>query len=350
MAPKLQGPISLDKLEDIFSNGGEQLRPILTNLNDDNAWLLSCPRPAAERAATGRIYYHIALDPWLTKEGANLGFSWILGMKRTSEASAPDAAALGALVDRIEAIASMRESSNGAVQPSGHLPVDAIFISNESGDHCHFETLSSFPSEVPVFAAPKAAQKIAGWKLFNTLIQTKSFNPATESWQVAHPGSPLPEWITPIDIVGHTVAHFGLAIIISSQPPDHGSELHELIALVPHGLLPTEPHLQNLTVTASPPIKTLALMHPLKESWTLGVQIYLGVSNALAIIRQSQATYYVKTADLVLDYTGFLSYALSEKPWTLQSGLEEERKVGGEGKPSELACHEVANGKCLVLV
>lgn len=339
--------MSIDMLEDLIRDGSKQLRPILTNLNDDNAWLLSCPRPPAERAASGKTYYHVALDPWLTSDGAVMFGAWFFSMKRDSEASAPNAAALGALADRIEAIASKQVPSD--VKPSSSSSIDAILISNESPDHCHQDTLLGFASEVPVFASPKAAKKIVGWKHFSTVVPTKSFDPATESWQTAHPGSGLPSWITPIDLVGHTAAHFGTAIILTSQSSDEGPGLNELIALIPHGLLPSQPQWQNLTESASPPIRTLAIMHPLKESWTLGVHIYLGISNALALARQSQAPYYVKTADSKLINTGVFSYALSEKPSTIQAGLENEKKAGTDGHQQDLACYEVESGKCLVL-
>src|SRR3569833_2700653 len=52
-------------LKSHFAGGGGGLRPIATSLNGDTAWLLSFPQPAAERAASGRLYFHIVVDPWL---------------------------------------------------------------------------------------------------------------------------------------------------------------------------------------------------------------------------------------------------------------------------------------------
>ncbi len=50
-------------LEKHFGGSHPILRPILTSLNGDNAWLISLPRPAVERQASAKAYYHVVSDP-----------------------------------------------------------------------------------------------------------------------------------------------------------------------------------------------------------------------------------------------------------------------------------------------
>src|SRR5437868_2345411 len=72
-------------LKELSNKNPDQLRPILTNLNGDNSWLISLPRPSAGGASNStpnktkaKAYFHILQDAWLSGPSISGGFKGLI--------------------------------------------------------------------------------------------------------------------------------------------------------------------------------------------------------------------------------------------------------------------------------
>ena len=195
-------------------------RPILTSLNGDNSWLISFPRPAAERARHGnKAYFHVVSDAWLTRDTV-LFSPWILNLRNQAEAAIPDGPAVERLIREIETAAGAANLGSGAPaaepQPS---PVDAIFQNFHYSDHLDERTLRTFDPDTPVFATAEATAVIRPWHHFRHLATTRDLDPAKPEWLDLRPegDAQLPEWLSIFRLVGHHPLNFATAIVYSSD-------------------------------------------------------------------------------------------------------------------------------------
>ncbi|KAK3358142.1 hypothetical protein B0T25DRAFT_177124 [Lasiosphaeria hispida] len=329
-------------------------RPLLTSLNGDNSWLMSFPRPAAERArSSGKAYFHIVSDPWLTGS-ANAGADWIVSIRTPAPAAIPSGAAVEAVIGEIEDAAASAGLISAPPTTTGPSAIDAIFLNFHYSDHLDEATLRTFHPEVPVFATADSAAIIRRWGYFSHVAETRDLEPGTK-WSSLHPGAALPEWLTVFRLRGHHELNFATAIIYSSVPSEGGEEKHEALLYSPHGIRTDQAPLKALLVefAGGNGVSVLAILHALKDSFAMGRATTLGVAGGLALQRVARPKYWVKSHDAPLLYGGVAAWLLwiNDVTRTLKSGLDEEERVKGSehGERKEPYLVEVENGGCFVL-
>jgi hypothetical protein len=378
-------------LQAYFASSNAPLRPILTSLNGDNSWLISFPRPPADRIRHGgKAYFHIVSDAWLTRD-VSLGASWVINLRHPTEPTIPDGDAVEALVQEVEAAAAdaAGNSPSGTASPESKNPlVDAIFVNFHYADHLNEATLRTFSPSIPVFATAEAAAMIRPWNYFHHLSQTHDLDPSNPAWLNLRPDgdAQLPDWLAVFRLVGHHELNFATAIVYSSPCPaaadnntntttttteePESTTQHEVLLYSPHGIRTTQPALQAFTHRLHPPVRVLAMLHALKDSFALGwMRNTLGVAGGLALARLVRPRYWVKSHDAMLVYSGVVAWLAGIKDFgrTLEDGLVEEggTGVGGEFMLEEgggdglngngdrgkrkLGVVEVENGGCFVL-
>jgi hypothetical protein len=337
--------------------GGGPLRPIMTSLNGDNSWLLSFPRPAAERATTGKAYYHIVFEPWLNGPTSLLS-SWIIFIENKKVPAIRDPAGIREVVKVIESLAAKVLANTEPQSPD----FDCIFLGFHYLDHLHEPTLRLFDKEVPVIATPEAIAALKPWNHFTTIRTIHNFDSSHPSWQDAslHPGDPFPSWLSAVRLPGHHELNYVTAIIWTHPSEDEdedASDVHEAILQTPHGTKLDVGPLQAF-LESKPPTRKLAMLHGLKESRAAGSMNTYGAAGGLALYRHiGGAEYWVLTHHSSLSYSGIFMYLLyvHDTPRTVQWALEQEAKQSPTesqdarkgGTPNVV---EVDNGGCLVLV
>jgi len=343
-------------------------RPILTSLNGDNSWLISFPRPAAERARHGnKAYFHVVSDAWLTRDTV-LFSPWILNLRNQAEAAIPDGPAVERLIREIETAAGAANLGSGAPaaepQPS---PVDAIFQNFHYSDHLDEHTLRTFDPDTPVFATAEATAVIWPWHHFRHLATTRDLDPAKPEWLDLRPegDAQLPEWLSIFRLVGHHPLNFATAIVYSSDsaapdasdgnsPPNslRQDTQHEALLYSPHGIRADQPSLHAFAQKLDPPVRVLALLHALKDSFAFGLRTTLGVAGGLALERQVRPKYWVKSHDAGLVYSGIVAWVawINDITRSLEDGLAEEKaKAGNYDEVMKPNYIEVENGDSFVL-
>ncbi|KAH7407072.1 hypothetical protein DE146DRAFT_418499 [Phaeosphaeria sp. MPI-PUGE-AT-0046c] len=325
----------------------QELRPIFTSLNGDNSWLLSFPRPFAERQSTGKAYFHIVHDPWLNGPEVQVS-SWIVSLALSSTPAVSNGTGVERLVLEIESAAAEAGvvGSSTIQTANGKSAVDAIFVNFHYGDHLHTPTLLTFPSSVPVFTTAEGALAIKKLNHFDTITTYKDLeqDTFTGDWTTLHPSPILPSYLTIFRIKGHHDLNFLSALIWTSE-----SGTHEAILYSPHSLHLSTPALQTLLHSSTPSFSTLAMLHGLKESWTLNWQTTFGVAGGLQLYRESGAKYWISTHNDRLSYGGLVWWLANDIFRTLEWGLKQEKRGEGDVK-KEVKVEEVQNGHCLVLV
>ncbi|KAI0592777.1 hypothetical protein F4775DRAFT_597884 [Biscogniauxia sp. FL1348] len=303
--------------------GATGLRPIITDLNNDSSWLISIPRPAAERTETGRTYYHIVLDPWLANPAAFL-----------------DGAAVDGLVRSIEEAAGSAAHADASV--------DALCVSFLGPDHMHHATLKTFAASIPVFAAPGPARVIPYWGHFERVIPMAAFQ--KPAWRAAHPGAPLPRWLSMLHINAAMVC-YGVGIVWSHGDGDEDDEVHEALLYYPHGSdVDNDPALWEF-LEASPRPRPLALMHPVKEAYRRNSTLTGGVRQGIQFWRKVKPAYWISTGTRPLEYGGPFYWGVRDEERSLDWGLEMEKEES-EGQSAVLDrpnLVEKSNGKQCVL-
>lgn len=332
-------------------NSSQEPRPILTSLNGDNSWLLSFPRPTAERKSTGKAYFHVVHDPWLNGPEVAIS-SWIVYLSLSSPAAVSDGTGVEQIAREIESAACdagiIASAADGTAEEEEKAWVDAILLNFHYGDHLHVPTLLTFRSTIPVFATTEAAAVVKKLGHFDTIITYADLEieGLDGDWTSLHPGAPLPAYLTVFRIKGHHELNFISALLWSPSPGTH-----EAILYSPHGMHTSTPALQTFLHRLGPAFSTLALLHGLKESWTLNWQTTFGVSSGLKLYRQSRARYWISTHNDKLGYGGVVWWIVKDIFRTVEWGLGQE-KVGAEDgdESKELKVEEVDNGNCFVLV
>ncbi|KAK4443341.1 hypothetical protein QBC34DRAFT_212361 [Podospora aff. communis PSN243] len=327
------------------------LRPILTSLNGDNSWLISIPRPTAERR--GKAYFHIVSDAWLTPDTV-LFRAWVLKLGRQADAAIADGPAVENLIQEIEGAAAAAcnaisaPADDGDIAPS-QTSIDAIFQNFHYADHLDERTLRTFGPDVPVFATPEAAAIIRPWNHFCHVAQTRDLDPACPgTWRDLRPegGALLPTWLSVFRLTGHHELNFATAIVWA----DAVSDAHEALLYSPHGIRVDQPALQAFAHNLDPPVRVLAMLHALKDSFAFGSRTTLGVAGGLALERQVRPKYWVKSHDAGLLYSGLIAWLawINDITRSIEDGLAEEAGKSGvdAGMPKLV---EVDNGDCFVL-
>ncbi|KAK8079362.1 hypothetical protein PG997_007180 [Apiospora hydei] len=320
-----------------------ELRPILTSLNGDNSWLMAFPVPASKSRTDPKpqkAYYHIVWDPWFATSGAAVTFaSWLASVSQTAQSTVNS----GDDVERIAREIESKAAEAGLVKGVGgeeNLMVDAIIVSFYYTDHMHEASLRKFDRRIPVIAAPEAAAIMEGWDYFQTIVTMKDMGDEGSNWQALHPSGPLPAWLTPFRLKGEHELNFATVLVWSHRGVNGGNvagaaptTTHEALWVAPHGIRMDQPALQAFLRDTTKTVDVLAMLHPLKESFTWGWQNVYGVMGGLAIdraLKDKGPKYWVPAADAVLGYWGLIMLRVWDIRRTLDWGLAEEEGLAGE--------------------
>lgn len=342
----IMSPARLDSLKSSLANQPKAARPILTSINGDATWLISFPRPR-DNKQSHKQYYHVLTDPWLKGDTSFLS-TWFIHIKRSVPTAAADGPGVDEIVREIEAAASGEQNSEG--NPQG---LDAILINFHYLDHMHQPTLLTFDRKLPVFAAKEAHQTVSSWGHFDRVILQHDFEPGMEGgWQSAHPGGPLPEWLTVFRLKGDRELNFATVVIWSHEDNNQvEQQKHEAVLMSPHGIKVDQPNLEALFSEAcEPPLSSLAMLAALKDSFSAGMRTTLGMSGSLAMERRVKPKYWLRMHDSYLAYGGVLMWLLwtNDVFRTLDDALKQEAAAGkGESRRPNLV--EVESGQHFIL-
>ncbi|PKS11139.1 hypothetical protein jhhlp_002900 [Lomentospora prolificans] len=345
-------------LRDRFAAGAED-RPIFTSLNGDNTWLMSFPRPRDERGKTGKIFYHVVFEPWLAGPASMLS-TWIIYIKLGAPAAISTVDQIETLITEIENAAAGRPNqSSEPPKPEGDKytgGIDALLVGFHYSDHLHEETLRMFHKAIPFIGSAEVVNIVKGYNHFTTIKLIHNFPVSATSWQSPelHPGEPLPAWIRPIRLPTNRELNYCLAIVWTHRNSG-GVETHEAIFQTPHGTLIDAEPLQAF-LDSEPRTKKLAIMNPLKEGYTAGQKLALGVKSGLELYRKmGGAKYWIPTSDGQLIYQGLVMRLLNvnDVKRTLDWALEEEAQAATDEtittKLERPSLVEVGNGQSCIL-
>lgn len=118
----------------------------LTRLNRDSSWLIEFWDKDAknnERREKQNPSCRILVDPWLEPTPAIDGGTWF-------SCTYP---ADPSMMNVKELSTSLIQRNNSSTLEEGHSDIDAIIISLPFSDHCHEDTLETFPNHIPIIAA-----------------------------------------------------------------------------------------------------------------------------------------------------------------------------------------------------
>lgn len=340
-------------------------RPILTHLNADTSWLLQLPYPSGMERPPGRSRWNVILDPWLTGAQSDVAH-WFSQQWHAVASSVQTMAELNGLLREIEKMAqldapiSAGRNNDYLDQDSERSYIDAVIISHEFTDHCNKDTLLEVDPDTPVFATKSAANLIRSWDHFRLVQEIPPFSATQSDWRKTSL-DPLPKWLGISRMVTRSDAlYYHSAILVTfdlhsmevKRPPE-APDTAEAIIYTPHGI-----HAKDLShlPSATPAIKTLALLHGLHDIKISVKQLNLGAHNGLQAQRMCQAKFWVSTHDEIKKESGLITPFLYRKVLTLQEAIEEERRAKGrisdESELSdvrEVAFAELANGESLLL-
>lgn len=340
-------------------------RPVLTHLNADTSWLLQLPYPPHVERPPGRSRWNIVFDPWLTGGQSDVAH-WFSQQWHAVKSSVQTMAELNDLLRNIEKIAqlgasiSVERNHEYVVQNSKQSYIDAVVISHEFTDHCNKHTLLELDPETPVFATKSAADLIRSWDHFKMVQETPPFSATDSDWRTTSL-NPLPKWLGISRMVTRSDAlYYHSAILVTfdlysidAKGPSEVLNAAEAIIYTPHGI-----HAKDLShlPSATPAVKTLALLHGLHDIKISVKQLNLGAHNGLQAQRMCRAKYWVSTHDEIKKGSGLITPFLYRRVLTLQEAIEEEKRakeiISDESELSdvrEVAFVELSNGESLLL-
>jgi len=352
-------------------------RPLLTHLNADTTWLLSLPYPSSHPSGKDRIYFHILIDPWL--RGGQSDVAKFFSQQWHAEASAVQSIAhIEECVRGIEDVARGEGSDSSGVEDvivdtdmehSGGEEavvgkgeerwIDAVVVSHEFTDHMHKPTLLELRRSTLVLATPKAYSAIRSWGYFDTVREIGRFG---GDWREGGSGGDVvPEWVgvSWVAYAGGDLLYYHSAVMITFQSSsfeletiDGREEEAEAVIYTPHGISPSD--IEPVS-TATPKIRTLALLHGLQDI-SLGAQLNMGAHNGLKVQRLLGAKYWIGTHDEVKRGGGIVSWFLDRKMISLKEAIEKEREERSESLKGsgleglgEVRFEELGNGESLIL-
>lgn len=304
-------------------------RPILRHLNPDSSWLLQIPRPQTALTRSGRYYFNILIDPWLSGPQSDVA-SWFSQQWHATESKVSSIAAaedllrhMEILADRVKPKNARKSNVDGMVDnDSATSLIDVVVVSHEFTDHCHKETLLEIDKNVPVIATEKAAALIRSWSHFRQVLDTPPFGVKNLDWHTTS-RTPLPDWVGISRLVSPGDAlYYHSAILIAFNNGREDTDAAEAVIYTPHG---TDHGTLNMVATASPPIQTLAFLHGLHDiSLGKAQQLNLGAHNGLRAQRVLNAKYWVGTHDEVKKGGGLVAWFLKRKVISVGEALEQE--------------------------
>ncbi|MCJ1391877.1 hypothetical protein MMC18_004744 [Xylographa bjoerkii] len=310
-------------------------RPVLTHLNADTSWLLQLPYPHGLGPPSGRLFYNILIDPWLSGLQSDFA-SWFSTQWHAIPSSVQSIAELDERLDCAEKTDLMKSSRDVKDDSNKTRPsfIDLVVISHEFTDHMHQPTLLEIDPAIPVFATQKAANSIRSWNHFTSISVIEHFSEKDLDWHRTCV-RPLPEWIGISRLVTNWDAMYLHSAILFTFNLDvdhniHGmddDEFAEAIIYTPHGILADD---LRLLSRAAPSIRTLALLHDYNEV-DLGIltRLNLGIHNGLKAQRACKAKYYIGTHDEAKEGKGILLPFLRRKELTVEDALEKEQGENG---------------------
>lgn len=337
-------------VQDHLSKCGSKLRPILTNLNGDNSWLLSFPIPEKERQPNGKVYFHIVSDPWLTGPAITVGY-YLINISLPHSPAYKSGSEVEAIAYEIEQLA--RDAGHTSTVPASRDSViDLISIAQIGDDHKHEDTLRTFRRNIPVVSAPPAAKAIRAMSHFETVVDTADLVVDTPSFQSLHLGSSvLPAWLNVFRLTGASFVNFATAFVWSH--PEDGATRHEIIINAPHGIKVGEPSIQKFIslLDQDQDTSVLTLLHGLKTNFSRTGQATFGVEGGLELERPMKPNYWINTGDAKLKYGGFVFWLLGTYDVynTLEWGLQKEAEKNGGVQGRRPNYLEMENGDWLVL-
>jgi hypothetical protein len=320
----------------------ETHRPALTHLNADTTWLLSLPYPEHTPPPPQRCRFNILIDPWLKGSQSDVA-SWFSSQTHVIQSSVQT-------IDELDEILSEVETDlTGEVSEKPRNCIDLAAISHEFTDHCHEATLKELAPTIPVFTTAKAAELIASWGHFDTVVNMGSFTKGID-WHTTSNKS-LPPWLGVARLITEGNAlYYHSAIVFCVGKPEADSTA-EAIIYTPHGV---EADTFAAIASAHPPVQTLAFMHGLHDvSITLTKQLNLGAHNGLKAQSLLKARYWVGTHDEVKKGAGLIGPLLRRKQHTIEDALAQAMKTAPKGTAKQTTADvswlELGNGESLVL-
>jgi hypothetical protein len=127
---------------------------------------------------------------------------------------------------------------------------------------------------------------------------------------------PLPDWVSITWLENETDAlYYHSAVVVAFSAPD--SMEAEAVVYTPHGIHATT--LKPL-LTATPPVRPLALLHGLHDVRLAPSlqQLNLGGVNAAEVVQSLQPTYWAATHDEVKKGGGLVSWLLRRTVWKVE--------------------------------
>ncbi|KAJ4256022.1 hypothetical protein NW762_009096 [Fusarium torreyae] len=311
-----------------LENLDRPIRPILTLLNGDASWLMSFPKPQAEKVSSGKAFYHVVFEPWLIGDASILR-PWFFNIALSANAAINEVQGINNIIQEIEEAASHHTSAAGIPQKGdSNGGIDAIILRFHYLDHVHEPTLRTFDRHIPVIATPEAAAIVRPWKHFDTVGIIHDLDSSAKSWRSPglHPQHLL-TWLTIIRLPGHATLNFCNAIIWSHLE-GASDEIHETILISPHGTRLDQGPL-DVFLSAQPKVEMTALLHGLKESHGVAGQTKLGAKGGLALYRKMGGfKSWILSHDNDFQYSGILLWVTrtTDLPRSLEWALEEERR------------------------
>lgn len=269
------------------------LRPIITSINGNVAWIVSLPRPVPHAPAHGRgrakAYYHILVDPWFGEE-AVAGHRFILGMTLVRPPALGDTTAIVRAIGEIEAAAAALDQNPNSDSDHnrdededvevegtrGEGVIDAI-IATGAVEHAMHSSFTRFSSTIPVLATTASYESICAWKHFDSVSFLEPYDPTAPSpqrtgpplgehskagkdgwkkttWSAAHDSTFTPSWLTVLALKVDNYNNFAVVLVMQdalSGGDDDVAVGGEAIIMAPHGIYASEKGLQAL-ITPSP--------------------------------------------------------------------------------------------------
>ncbi|MCJ1398359.1 hypothetical protein MMC11_001557 [Xylographa trunciseda] len=309
----------------------EAHRPILTHLNADTSWLLQLPYPEGSGPPSGRLFYNILIDPWLSGLQSDFA-SWFSTQWHAIPSSFKTIAELDERLSEAGKLDSVESPSDAEDKPEKPRPlsIDLVVVSHEFTDHMHQPTLLEIDPSVPVFATQKAAASIRSWNHFTSISVIDHFSEKDLDWRHTSV-NPLPDWIGISRLVTNWDAMYLHSALLFTFNLGVGHKIHgaddeeaaEAIIYTPHGILADD---LRLLSQAAPSIRTLALLHDYNEvDLSILTRLNLGIHNGLKAQRACKAKYYIGTHDEAKEGRGILMPFLRRKVLSVQDALEKEQ-------------------------
>ncbi len=164
------------EVRDAVTRTLSERQPLVHKLNADTSYLLQLPRPASASKRTGRNYYNVLIDPWLSGAQA-IGASWFAQQWHAVDSAVKSIGEVEELAREIEILAGGLRLGHGrpwnGTEDASEIRtfLDAVVVSHEFTDHCHKETLLQVDPDVPILA-PEVRYPRLRTQHYSSLVRT----------------------------------------------------------------------------------------------------------------------------------------------------------------------------------